>query len=51
MVEFKDYYQINPSIFNREIKKGKRVKEGFNYSSNENKNFLSKNEISKYFNF
>jgi UDP-N-acetylglucosamine 4,6-dehydratase/5-epimerase len=51
MVEFKDYYQINPSIFNRVIKKGKRVKEGFNYSSNENKNFLSKNEISKYFNF
>mgnify|MGYP001440003064 CR=1 FL=1 len=52
MVEFKDYYLINPIIFDRKvkIKKGKKVKEGFYYSSKDNKDFLTKNKISKYFN-
>ena len=53
MLEFKDYFVINPSIFQNKIKikNGKKVKEGFYYSSKENKNFLSKVKISKYLNF
>ena len=49
MSEFKDFYQINPIIFNGNKKnfKGKKVKLGFSYSSNRNKEFLNQNKIKK----
>lgn len=53
MLEFKDYFQINPSIFERKIKanNGKKVKEGFYYSSNNNADFIPQNKISKLLKF
>lgn len=57
-VEFEDYFVITPSIkfFSRENdftknrlkESGKKVKQGFEYNSNNNKHFLDINEIQKY---
>jgi UDP-N-acetylglucosamine 4,6-dehydratase (inverting) len=48
--EYKDHYKILPQINNwsidkKRIKKGKRVKEGFIYSSDNNSNWMTKNEF------
>ena len=53
MIEFKDYFVITPSIFknNLDLKKGKKVKRDFFYSSNTNKDFLTINKISKFLDF
>ena len=50
MVEFKKYFIIKPSIFktNLNLKKSKKVKKNFYYSSNKNQEFLSVDQISKY---
>ena len=57
-VEFDDYFVITPSItfYSKEVdfthnslqEKGKIVKQGFEYSSNSNSQFLSRAEIRKY---
>ena len=53
MIEFKDYFAVDPSIFknNLDLKKGKKVKRDFFYSSNTNKDFLTINKISKFLDF
>jgi UDP-N-acetylglucosamine 4,6-dehydratase len=57
-VEFDDYFVITPSItfYSKDVdfthnslqEKGKIVKQGFEYSSNSNSQFLSRSEIRKY---
>ena len=51
--EFDDYFKIVPRIFSSEITKkmiinGKKVKKGFEYVSNINKNWIKKNKIKKF---
>ncbi len=51
--EFDDYFKIVPRIFSPEITKkmiinGKKVKKGFEYVSNINKNWITKNKIKKF---
>jgi FlaA1/EpsC-like NDP-sugar epimerase len=51
--EFKDYYIIIPSImekknFSKIIRLGKKVKEGFTYSSDSNNSWLSHKEFMKW---
>ena len=51
--EYKDYFKILPSINNwhrdlRRIKKGKKVKNGFSYSSSNNGHWLNVDELKKW---
>ena len=53
--EYKDYFKILPSINNwhrdlRRIKKGKKVKNGFSYSSSNNDHWLNVDELKKWIN-
>ena len=51
--EFKDYYVIIPAIFNKSkfkqfLKKSKKVKNNFVYSSNTNTKWLTQNKFKKW---
>ena len=50
--EYKDYYKILPAINNwnldKRIKKGKLVAEGFSYTSNNNKKWMSIDQLRKW---
>ncbi len=51
--EYKDYFKILPAIYDiyknkKFIKKGKKVKNNFIYSSNENKKWMSKKELKSW---
>ena len=51
--EYKDYYKILPAINNwnldkKRIKKGKLVSEGFSYTSNNNKKWMSIDQLRKW---
>ena len=53
--EFPDYYKIIPQIYNwvkdlKRIKKGKKVKEGFTYSSDNNLDWMKKSTLKKWIN-
>ena len=53
--EYKDYYKILPQINSwsedkRRIKKGKKVKDGFIYTSDNNSNWMTKNELKNWIN-
>ena len=56
-LDFKDHYVICPSLVSNGVSKfkknkigenGKKVKENFEYSSDSNSKFLSKDQIIKY---
>tara|TARA_A100001015_G_C15030696_1_gene733064 strand:+ start:602 stop:1465 length:864 start_codon:yes stop_codon:yes gene_type:complete len=51
--EYKNYYKILPNYLNKKelrkyIKNGKLVKNGFSYSSDNNKNWVTSTQINKY---
>lgn len=53
--EYKNYFKILPSFLNdserkKYIKRGKKVKKGFSYSSDNNKEWISKNKLLNYIN-
>ena len=53
--EYKEYYKILPQINNwgedkKRIKKGKKVKDGFIYTSDKNLNWMTKNELKNWIN-
>ena len=50
--EYKEHYVIYPNIFSKlkKIRPGKKIKPGFYYSSDTNKEFLNLKQISKYIN-
>ncbi len=53
--EYKNYFKILPSFLNdserkKYIKRGKKVRKGFSYSSDNNKEWISKNKLLNYIN-
>ena len=51
--EYKDYYKILPAIHNwyndeTRIKDGKKVLDGFSYTSDNNKEWMTKEELNKW---
>ena len=50
--EYKDYFKIIPSIYKNEttdlIGSGKKVKEGYTYSSDANEDWYSTNDLKKW---
>ena len=54
-IEYDDYFKILPNLFNiyqdeKYINSGKSVPKNFKYSSDKNKNFLTKEDFKKIYN-